>query len=228
MKTLFQNFNTANYIAFGILLLGAVALSQKHLKQFILDIFAPKNIKGVKLKKKKLSHREFLSLQDKIILLGNKVNELNQSFILNDKLIDIKKELKEVNRTYLEIYLILQRFKNEKIPEHFKLDKEQIKILEKKTKHIKQILDTLNLDQKIKNEDEHSHSLHMLSIIRMTFVPLAIIVTYFKMKFTSMGFDFGSKTEGIWTIKYGQSFLWTLMISAAVIIILGFHFEILA
>ena len=228
MKKLFENLNSANYITFALILTVVFFIYHKHLAHFFSKIFSQKKIKGVKLKKKKLSHKEFIYLQEKINSLGVKVNDLNQSFILNNKLIDFNKTLKEINRDYLEIYLTIQRFKHEKIPDTFKLDVKKLEFFEKKLKNTKKIIDNLNLEQKIKTEDKHSNSLHLLSIIRMTFVPLAIIVTYFKMKFTSMGFDFGSKTEGIWTIKYGQTFLWTLMIIAALIIILAFHFEILA
>lgn len=238
MKLLLQNLNTVNYIAFLSVFIILAYLSSEHLKTFFSNLFADKRIKGVILKKKKISLREFQNLKENINTLNFRVNELNQSYLLNDNLIDIKKELKEINRLYLKIYLTLQRFKKHKIPvsdnidinltKPFSPNKNSLKQLDERLKLIKKILDTLNLDQKIKIEDEHSHALHNLSIIRMTFIPLAVIVTYFKMKFTSMGFDFGSETKGIWTIKYGQTFVWTLLLTSSLLIVLGFHFNILA
>ena len=228
MNILLKNLNSFNYIAFALLVVLVLAFSQKHLKHFFYDFFSEKKIKGVRFKNNPLSIREFISLRDKISVLDSQTNQINQSFILKDKLVDIRNQIKQVKRQYLEIYLILQRFKKEKLPENVKINKKDIEQLENQLKQIKKIIDTLFLDQKLKIEDEHSHSLHFLSIIRMTFIPLAVIVTYFKMKFTSMGFDFGGKTNGVWTVKYGQTLVWTLMLISTILIVAGFHFDILA
>ena len=240
MKLLLQNLNTVNYIAFLTVFVILAYLGSEHVKTFFSNLFADKKIKGVILKKKNISLREFKTLKENINNLNFRVNELNHSYLLNDNLIDIKKELKEINRQYLEIYLTLQRFlkqKNKKIKTEqkyispnkiFNSDPKILKLLNERLRLIKNLLDTLNREQKIKIEDEHSHSLHNLSVIRTIFIPLGVYVAYLGMNLLSMSNEHDNTTHGIYSLKYGQPFIWILIILTSSLILLGFHFNILA
>lgn len=63
------------------------------------------------------------------------------------------------------------------------------------------------------------HSINLIATINMIFLPLAVIVGWFGMNFKSMGAP--SLNNGIFTVKYGQTFVFVLFI-VFIIITLNF------
>ena len=81
--------------------------------------------------------------------------------------------MKSINRKFLEL-VMREKLYNQKIDE-LKTKGSDINILSR-TKPtiaiIQETLSSINLNEKIRKEKEHSESLHHLSVIRVIFVPI--------------------------------------------------------
>ena len=221
---IFNNINVVNQFALTLLLLLIVYYVIKSTIEFT-NTMNEKSV-SVKIKNKSLGKNTLDGFLKDINKLNQETIDLNDNYISNANG-DITGQLKIVNRKFLEI-MMREKLYNGKIDD-LKLKGANISILTQIKPTIATIQETLssiNLNEKVRKEKEHSESLHHLSVVRVIFVPMAILVTYFKMKFTSMGFKFGSDTEGIWTIKYGQTFVWSLLTLAAILVILPFYFNL--
>ena len=220
-----NNLNVVNQFAFTLLFLLIVYFVIKSTIEFT-NSMDEKPI-TVKIKNKSLGKNTLDNFLKEVDELKQETIDLNDNYIAKTNLNNTSKQLKSINRKFLEL-VMREKLYNQKIDE-LKTKGSDINILSR-TKPtiaiIQETLSSINLNEKIRKEKEHSESLHHLSVIRVIFVPMAILVTYFKMKFTSMGYDFGRETKGIWTIKYGQSFVWLLLLIATILVILPFYFNL--
>ena len=105
------------------------------------------------------------------------------------------------------------------------MNEEQLDINISKGKYSHQLLIIENLEDTIKSitgwggfyeGQKRGTSIDLIAIINLVFLPLSVIVGWFGMNFQSMGAP-TLKNNGIFGIKYGQTFIFGLFIFFTVI-----------
>jgi hypothetical protein len=178
----------------------------------------------------KLNELTIQELNDDIITLESRVDILNNEFLTEGKgIMENSKRFTGINKLYLELRLRLNYINNElekKRNKRYQDDK--IEIYEKRLRNVKGSLDLLNEELKRETGEMQSSKLHMLTLIETIFLPLGVLTGYFGMNFSSMGGHVGTKHKpapGVLGLKYGQGFVWLLIIGCIVIVLRYFNLK---
>ena len=195
-------------------------------------------------------------LRDKAAVLRPKINELtiqeldsdlddlemrldglNNDFLSQDKsLMENTERFRSINKEYLELRLRLNHIMHElEKEENNKYNTDKVKIYNDKMKKMKDSLDLLNEELQRETDENQAYTLNMLTLIETIFLPMGVLTGYFGMNFSSMGGHVGEghkAAPGILGLRYGQGFVWGIMLICTIIIFYSFdwtkmeHFDI--
>lgn len=180
-----------------------------------------KNLDDIIIKEDKLDDINYLEtilnkLETSIINLDNNINYQKPDHqMISERLYYIKK---------LKIFLGINFYKlknNSKYQKSIKLNN-LIKKLDYIEKNI-ELIDDFNTQL---SDKKRNSSLDTLTRVNTIFLPLTLIVGYFGMNFQSMGAP--SNKSGIFTLKYGQGFVFFLMLLSIVFIFILIKTEIIS
>ena len=178
----------------------------------------------------KINELTIQELSDDIKTLESRVDTLNNEFLMEGKsIMENSKRFTDINKLYLELRLRLNHINNElekKINKRYR--DEKVEVYEKRLNKVKGSLDLLNEELKRETEEMQSSKLQLLTLIETIFLPLGVITGYFGMNFSSMGGHVGTKHKpapGVLGLKYGQSFVWLLIIGCIVIVLRYFNLK---
>ena len=169
-------------------------------------------------------------INDDIRSLESRVDILNNEFLMEGKgVIENSERFTNINKLYLELRLRMNHINNEldkKGNKRYRDDK--MEKYEKRLTKVKDSLDLLNEELKREMDEMQSSKLHMLTLIETIFLPLGVLTGYFGMNFSSMGGHVGAKHKpapGILGLKYGQVFVWVLIIGCIIIVLRYFNLK---
>jgi len=162
-------------------------------------------------------------------ILENRIDNLNNDFLINNKgLMENTEKFRGINKVYLELRLrlnhIIKELENKKNDKH-KTDK--IDEYEKSMVKMKDSLDLLSEELKRETDESQAGTLHMLTLVETIFLPLGVLTGYFGMNFSSMGGHVGNDhipAPGLLGMRYGQGFVWAIMLVCVVVILYGFGY----
>jgi len=197
-----------------------------------------------------------IMLRDKAAVLRPKINELtiqelqgdlddlelrldglNNDFLSQDKsLMENTERFRSINKEYLELRLRLNHIMHElEKDENNKYNTDNVELYNNKMERMKGSLDLLNEELQRETNENQSYTLNMLTLIETIFLPLGVLTGYFGMNFSSMGGHVGvghKAAPGILGVRYGQGFVWGIMLLCTIIIFYSFdwskmeHFDI--
>jgi len=178
----------------------------------------------------KLNELTIQEINDDIHTLESRVEIINNDFLIEGKgIMENSKRFTDINKLYLELRLRLNHINNELEKKSNKMYKnDKIEIYEKRLSKVKGSLDLLNEELQRETEEMQSSKLHMLTLIETIFLPLGVITGYFGMNFSSMGGHVGTKHKpapGVLGVKYGQGFVWFLIIGCVIIVLRYFNLK---
>lgn len=167
---------------------------------------------------------------DDINYLEYLLKKVEDSIIKLDKNIDYKKPNHEMITEWLfylkkqKIFLgiNLYKLKNRGVNENNR----RLDNLIKKLDNIKKNIDYIDDFNSQLSDKKRSSSLDTLTRVNTIFLPLTLIVGYFGMNFQSMGAP--SNKTGIFTLKYGQGFVFFLMLISIVFIFILIKIDIIS
>lgn len=226
MSVLFKDLNHMNILTILILLSIAFSMSYSNIKAYIRSI-QDENVSGIKIKRPAPSKKAIKNIQEEIDELDELINRLNADFLSGDKMAmsNFDERLAEVKKRYLELYLRIESLLTQKkILKEKKIDVTPLSKSQEKLAEFKVIIDLLVEEKNSKEQEKQGQSLHILTIVETIFLPLGVITGYFGMNFQSMGNDLGDKPFGIYSIKYGQLFVFFLFFLSILFIVLGFRY----
>ena len=180
-----------------------------------------KNLDDIIIKDDKLDDINYLEtilkkLETSIINLDNSINyEKPDHEMISKKLYYIKK---------LKIFLGISFYKL-KNDSNYKNNAKLNNLIEK-LDYIKKNIDLINDFNSQLSDKKRSSSLNTLTRVNTIFLPLTLIVGYFGMNFQSMGAP--SDKTGIFTLKYGQGFVFFLMLLSIVVIFIFIKTDIIS
>lgn len=152
-------------------------------------------------------------------------NNNNEKQIINNKIKNLKKEIIKIEKNILNSNINYKNIINlEKNILNLELNINELIIeknlnLTEEKKKIKEIKISLELINKYKSyiiDSEMNTSINLLTFINLIFFPLSLIVGYYGMNFESMGCP--STKNGIFSIKYGQTWVLFLFIILTTIV----------
>jgi hypothetical protein len=193
--------------------------------------------------------KKALMLRDKAVVLRPKINELtiqeisidvddlslrldslNNDFLTHDKsLMENSERFRDINKVYLELRLRLNHIIHElelKVNEIYRTKK--IDLYNDKMDKMKESLDLLNEELQRETDENQSYTLNMLTLVETIFLPLGVMTGYFGMNFSSMGGHVGKghvPAPGLLGIKYGQGFVWGIMLICILMILYSFNWD---
>lgn len=226
MSVLFKDLNHMNILTILIILSIAFSMSYSNIKAYIRSI-QDENVSGIKIKRPAPSKKAIKNIQEEIDELDELINRLNADFLSGDKMAmsNFDERLAEVKKRYLELYLRIESLLTQKkILKEKKIDVTPLAKSQEKLAEFKVIIDLLVEEKNSKEQEKQGQSLHILTIVETIFLPLGVITGYFGMNFQSMGNDLGDKPFGIYSIKYGQLFVFLLFFLSILFIVLGFRY----
>lgn len=180
-----------------------------------------KNLDNIDIEEDKIDDINYLEyllekVEDSIIKLDKNIDYQNPNHeIITDRLFYIKK---------LKIFLGLNLYKlknNKNYENNQRLDK-----LIEKLNNIKKNIDLIDDFNSQLSDKKRNSSLDTLTRVNTIFLPLTLIVGYFGMNFQSMGAP--SNKTGIFTLKYGQGFVFFLMLISIVFIFILIKIDIIS
>ena len=226
MHLLLRDLNKVNILAIIVIVSIIFVLNYYKIKDYVLSIQGDK-VSGVKIKRPGLTKKSLKNLNDEINELDELLSQLNNDFLSGDKVANANfdERLNNVKKKYLELYLRAESFlsQKDKLKEQ-KIDIKTIKASKEKIEELKVIIDLLLEEKNTREQEGQGKSLRILTIVETIFLPLGVITGYFGMNFQSMGNDLGDNPTGIFSLKYGQLFVFALMFVSIVLILLGFKF----
>jgi len=160
--------------------------------------------------------------------LNDVMDNLNNEFLSHNKgLMENTKRFREINKDYLELRLRLNHIMNELEgkKDKEKYDMGKVKEFDENLNKMKDGLDLLSEELERETNESQSYTLNMLTLIETIFLPLGVLTGYFGMNFSSMGGHVGKGHEpapGLLGIKYGQTFVWGIMLICIIIILYSF------
>jgi len=162
-------------------------------------------------------------------ILETRIDNLNNDFLINNKgLMENTEKFRGINKVYLELRLrlnhIIKELENKKNDKH-KTDK--IEEYEKLMTKMKDSLDLLSEELKRETDESQAGTLHMLTLVETIFLPLGVLTGYFGMNFSSMGGHVGddhNPAPGVLGMRYGQGFVWAIMLVCVVMILYAFGY----
>lgn len=170
-----------------------------------------KNLDHIDIEEDKLDDINYLEyllekVEDSIVKLNKNIDYQKPNHgMITDWLFYLKK---------LKIFLgiNLYKLKNNK---NYKNNKRLDNLIEK-LNNIKKNIDLIGDFNSQLSDKKRSSSLDTLTRVNTIFLPLTLIVGYFGMNFQSMGAP--SNKTGVFTLKYGQGFVFFLMLISVVLI----------
>ena len=170
-----------------------------------------KNLDDIDIEEDKLDDINYLEyllekVEDSIVKLNKNIDYQKPNHgMITDWLFYLKK---------LKIFLgiNLYKLKNNK---NYKNNKRLDNLIEK-LNYIKKNIDLIGDFNSQLSDKKRSSSLDTLTRVNTIFLPLTLIVGYFGMNFQSMGVP--SNKTGVFTLKYGQGFVFFLMLLSVVLI----------
>ncbi len=176
-------------------------------------------------------------LGDDVKDLETRLDGLNNDFLSEDKsLMENTERFRSINKFYLEIRLRLNHIIHElEKDDNEKYKSDKIKLYDDKMSKLKDSLDLLNEELQRETDEKQSYTLSMLTLIETIFLPLGVLTGYFGMNFSSMGGHVGDDHKpapGILGIRYGQGFVWGIMLICTAVILYSFdwtkmeHFDV--
>ncbi len=176
-------------------------------------------------------------LGDDIVDLEQRLDGLNNDFLSQDKsLTENTERFRSINKFYLEIRLRLNHIMHElDKKENAKYKSEKVKEYDGIMKKMKTSLDLLNEELERETNENQSYTLNMLTLVETIFLPMGVLTGYFGMNFSSMGGHVGvghKPAPGILGLRYGQGFVWGVMLICASVILYTFdwskmeHFDV--
>ena len=226
MKILFKDLNHLNILTIMIIITIVFSMSYSNIKAYIRSIQGD-GITGIKIKRPAPNKKAIKNIQEEIAELEEFINQLNADFLSGDKVAmgNFDERLGEIKKRYLEMYLRIESLLSQKDKLKEKnIDVTPLKKSQDKLAEIKIIIDLLIDEKNVKEQEKQGKSLHILTIVETIFLPLGVITGYFGMNFQSMGNDLGNKPSGIYSIKYGQLFVFFLFFLSILFIVLGFRY----
>jgi hypothetical protein len=190
-----------------------------------------------------------IMLRDKAAVLRPKINELtiqelqgdlddlelrldglNNDFLSQDKsLMENTERFRSINKEYLELRLRLNHIMHElEKDENNKYNTDNVELYNNKMERMKGSLDLLNEELQRETNENQSYTLNMLTLIETIFLPLGVLTGYFGMNFSSMGGHVGvghKAAPGILGVRYGQGFVWGIMLLCTIIIFYSFNWS---
>ena len=175
----------------------------------------------------KINELTIQELESDLIDLENRLDGLNNDFLSQDKsLMENTERFRNINKVYLEIRLRLNHIMHELEKEsNEKYKSEKVKNYDNKMEKMKASLDLLNEELQRETDENQSYTLNMLTLVETIFLPLGVLTGYFGMNFSSMGGHVGDghkPAPGILGIRYGQGFVWGIMLICTLIILYSF------
>ena len=197
-----------------------------------------------------------IMLRDKAAVLRPKINELtiqeldsdlddlelrldglNNDFLSQDKsLMENTERFRSINKDYLELRLRLNHIMHElEKKENNKYNTDKVSVYNTKMEKMKGSLDLLSEELQRETDENQAYTLNMLTLVETIFLPLGVLTGYFGMNFSSMGGHVGhdhKPAPGILGIRYGQGFVWGIMLICCIVIFYSFdwsrmeHFDI--
>ena len=226
MSVLFKDLNHVNILTILIILSIAFSLSYSKIKAYIRSVQSGK-VSGIKIKRPPPNQKAIQNIQEEIVELEEYINQLNADFLSGDKVAmgDFDQRLADIKKRYLEMYLRIESLMTQKkILKEKNIDVSPLKDSQKNLAEFKVIIDLLIEEKNIKEQEKQGKSLHILTIVETIFLPLGVITGYFGMNFQSMGNNLGDKPFGIYSVKYGQLFVFLLFFLSILFIVLGFRY----
>ena len=185
-------------------------------------------------------------LRDKAVVIRPKINELtiqeisgdidnlsmrldglNNDFLTHNKsLMENTERFRDINKVYLELRLRLNHIIHElELDENEIYRTDKIDVYNDKLEKMKDSLDLLNEELQRETEENQAYTLNMLTLVETIFLPLGVLTGYFGMNFSSMGGHVGmghDPAPGILGLRYGQGFVWGIMLICTVVILYSF------
>ena len=226
MHVLLRDINKVNILAFIVLISIVFIYNYYKIKDYVLSIQGDK-VSGVKIKRPGLTKKSLKDLNDEINELDEQLSQLNNDFLSGDKVANANFDdrLNTIKKKYLELYLRTESFLSQKEQlKKQKINVKKIKAYKEKIEELKVIIDLLLEEKNTREQEGQGKSLRILTIVETIFLPLGVITGYFGMNFQSMGNDLGDNPTGIFSLKYGQLFVFALMFVSIALILLGFKF----
>ena len=159
--------------------------------------------------------------------LNDVMDNLNNDFLSHNKgLMQNTKRFREINKEYLELRLRLNHIMHElEKKKDEKYDMNKVKSFDENLIKMKDGLDLLSDELERETNEAQSYTLSMLTLIETIFLPLGVLTGYFGMNFSSMGGHVGKGHDpapGILGLRYGQGFVWLIMLFCIGIIMYSF------
>jgi len=210
MNVIFSDMNTVNYIAIAIVFILIIFFYAKKIQQMFYD---DNKLSGIKIKRPLLTKQSIKNLEVEITEFEEYIEQLNADFLSGDKVAqsNFSNRLDMGKKKYLEMFLRIESFLNQKKQiEKEKIDITQFDDLKSRVEYVKKILDLLVEEQSVTEQKKHGKSLKVLAVVEILFLPLGVLTGYFGMNFSSMGDPGDPSKGGLYSMKYGQLFMFGL------------------